>query len=310
MNILIDTAIFSLQQQGGISKLWRSLLPALRDAMPDCTFAPQLPPDIFISTYYRPSPVGVRSLALVYDLIVDRLPYLPNRSDSADIHRAVNEASDVVSISHRTADDVKELCGRDSAVAYPGVAEDFGSVHYADVERFRQYVGKPYVLMVGKRGLYKNAQALYQAWSQWAAHINYKVLCVGGEQPLPQDIAFANRYKDSWQQVQLDDKDLALAYAGAHCLVYPSFIEGFGLPIVEAMTCGCPVVCDHTMAEIGAGAALYCDVAKPRSIVLRLDELANPALWLTHSTLGIEQAKRFTWSGMARKLADVLRSAA
>lgn len=311
MNILIDTAIFSLQSQGGISKLWRNLLPALRDAMPDCTFTPQLSPDLFISTYYKPSPVGVRSLSLVYDLIVEQYPVVTNRADSADIRRSVKEASAVVSISHRTAQDVKRLYGRESTVAYPGVSADFGKVLPGDVERFQQYIGKPYVLIVGNRGLYKNVHALYQAWHLWSGHQQHKVLCIGGESPLPQDIAFANRYKDTWQQLRLDDKDLALAYAGAHCLVYPSLIEGFGLPIVEALVCACPVICDNAAcSEVAGEAGFYADVTKPRQIASALDLTLNPSLCLERTLYGIERSKSFTWTGMASKLADVLRSVA
>lgn len=312
MNILIDTAIFQLQQQGGISRLWRSLLPALRDAMPDATFTSQLAPDWFISTYYKPSPIGVRSLALVYDLITLTFPNLTNRADSADISRSITEASAVVSISHRTAQDVKAHFGKDSAVAYPGVDENFGKVTPSDVERFQSYIGKPYVLVVGNRGGYKNVHALYQAWALWSAHADFKVLCVGGEETLPQDAAFASRYRDTWQRMTLDDKDLALAYAGAQALVYPSLIEGFGLPMLEAMACGCPVVCDNSTvaAEVVGEAGFYADVTKPRQIAGALDLTFDPSLRLERCLYGLEKSKMFTWRNMANQVADVLRSAA
>lgn len=305
MNLLIDTAIFQMQAQGGISRLWRSLIPALRDAMPDATFDPSQPADWFLSTYYKPSPLGVRSLVMVYDLIVDKYPLIDNRADSADIHRSVAEAAAVVSISRDTANDVRTRLGRDSVVAYPGVDADFGKVNPNDVERFKQFVGKPYVIVVGRRGGYKNVQSLYQAWKMWPAHSDYKVLCIGGEEPLPQDIAFAQAYPDTWQRMSLSDADLAAAYAGAHCLVYPSLMEGFGLPLVEAMACACPVVCDYSMREITGDVARYVDVTKPRAIATALSSL--PSIELL--TAGVERAKRFTWSGMATKVAEVLRAA-
>lgn len=150
MNILIDTAIFQLQAQGGISRLWRSLLPALHDAMPDATFTASLPPDWWISTYYRQAPLSVKSLTVCYDLIPFKYPLIDNRADCADIQRSIAEASAVVSISHSTADDVKERLGRDSSVAYPGVDADFGKVKPSDVERFQQFISKPYVLEIGR----------------------------------------------------------------------------------------------------------------------------------------------------------------
>jgi glycosyltransferase involved in cell wall biosynthesis len=276
--------------------------------MPDATFDPTRAPDWFISTYYKSAPLGVKSLVMVYDLIVDKYPLIDNRADSADIRRAVAESSAVVSISHSTANDVKTRLGRDSVVAYPGVDADFGKVEPSDVDRFRQFVGKPYVLVVGRRGGYKNVQALYQAWKLWPAHKDYKVLCIGGEEPLPQDIAFAQGYPDTWQRMSLSDSDLAAAYAGALCLVYPSLMEGFGLPLVEAMACACPVICDSTMAEIGADCAWTADMTKPRNIATGLALAENPSNRIL-AIKGIEQATRYTWSAMAAKVAETLRAA-
>jgi glycosyltransferase involved in cell wall biosynthesis len=310
LNVHVDTAIYSLQQQGGVSRLWRSLLPALQTAMPDTTFNPALPPDVFLSTYYRPAPLGVKSVALVYDLIVDRYPLITNKADSIDIHRAVNEASAVVSISAATARDVQRLCGKPSAVAYPGVDADFGKVAPSAVERFQAFTGRPYVLAVGRRGLYKNVQALYQAWGLWGLHAHYKLLCVGGEEGLPQDAAFERRYRDTWQHLGLSDDDLRAAYAGAVALVYPSLMEGFGLPLVEAMACGCPIVCDPAMREVTGDAAFYCDVTKPREIAAALAEATTPGMRLERITRGIERVKTFTWARMAEGVADAIRRAA
>ena len=309
MNIVIDNAIFTMQQQGGISRLWRSLLPALCDALPDATFDPAQPADWWISTYYQRAPIGVKSLAVVYDLIVDKYPLITNRADSADIRRAVNDASAVVSISQSTAADVKTRLNRDSVIAYPGVDEHFGKVMPSAVARFQQFIGKPYVLVVGRRGLYKNIQTLYQSWKVWPAHKDYKLLCIGGEEPLPQDIAFAKAFPDTWQRMTLNDADLAAAYAGALCLVYPSIMEGFGLPLVEAMACACPIICDSTMGEIVADSAWTCDVTKPRAIASGLELMGNPSNRVLAAIRGAERAKRYRWSSMAIGIAEALKSA-
>lgn len=308
MNILIDNAIFSLQSQGGISKLWRNLLPALRDAMPDATFTPQLPPDVFISTYYKRAPLGVKSLVLCYDLIAQVYPLISSyRADSVDARLAIGEAVSIVAISQQTANDVKRLCNRECVVAHPGIAPEFGKVNLSEVEAFQGFVGKPYVLVVGNRGLYKNVQTLYQAWGIWGAAKEHKLLCIGGEKELPQDTAFANRYGDSWMHMTLDDHDLALAYAGATALVYPSFMEGFGLPLLEAMATGCPIVCDMAMGEVTHQAAIYCDTARPRQIAAALDMALDPSVRVKLAVYGSERAKAFRWSDMATKLADVIR---
>jgi glycosyltransferase involved in cell wall biosynthesis len=307
LNILVDNAIFTMQQNGGISRLWRSLLPALQRALPEAIFAPTQPPDWFISTYYRPAPSGVRSLAMVYDCIPFKYPLIPNRADRADIRRAVAEATVVVSISRQTAADVQYILRRDSVVAYPGVEADFGKVLPSEVERFQAFVGRPYMLMVGRRGLYKNAQAVYQAWGLWSGAQDYKLLCVGGEDNLPQDVAFANRYPGTWQRVVLSDADLRAAYAGATALIYPSLMEGFGLPVIEAMACGCPVICDHTLHEVAGGAALYADMTRPRQIASALNAVLDMSARMERVLAGLDWARRYTWTGMAEQIAGVLK---
>jgi len=311
MNILVDSAIFQLQSQGGISRLWRSLLPALRNALPEATWTAQQPPDWFISTYYKPAPLGVKSLVLVMDFIQERYPLIgAHHPDAVDKRRAIAEATALVAISQQTADDTQRFCGRPAAVAYPGVDASFGKVQPSDVERFQAYIGKPYLIVVGRRGLYKNVQALYQAWAFWGAHADYKLLCVGGEDNLPQDAAFAGRYSDTWQRMVLDDHELQFAYAGATALVYPSLMEGFGLPLVEAMACGCPIICDRAMQEVAGDAAIYCDVTRPRQIAAALNELLMPVPRMQHMMAGVKHAQQYRWEAMAQIVAGVIRGAA
>lgn len=311
MNIHIDSAIFQVQSQGGISRLWRSLLPALTAAMPEAVFVPTEAPDVFISTYYKRALLGVKSLVVCYDLIPQLYPLIgPYRSDSVDARQAIQEAHSIISISQMTADTVKRQCGRDSVVAYPGVADGFGNVDFDHVQQFQSFVGKPYILIVGRRGLYKNVQTLYQAWRLWPAAQSHKLLCIGGEAELPQDMAFVSRYKDDWMHMNLNDDDLVIAYAGASALVYPSIMEGFGLPLVEAMACGCPVICDGAMIEITGNAAIYCDATRPAEIAKALNTILDPAVRIEMAVRGTSRRNDFRWSRMAATMADVIRGMA
>jgi glycosyltransferase involved in cell wall biosynthesis len=98
---------------------------------------------------------------------------------------------------------------------------------------------------------------------------------------------------------------LALAYSAARGLIYPSLYEGFGLPILEAMACGCPVIIGRhgSIPEVAGGAAIYCDMTDPKAI-------AQACLWLTDpvqgdhfAQLGRERAAQFSWSRMAAEVA-------
>lgn len=313
MNIWIDDLIYKLQGQGGISRLWRELTPCLRKAMPDATFDLSAPADVFLSTYYADAPEGVPSVVLYYDAIHERYPglgkYHPNAMQKA---RAVKNAVAVVAISKASADDCLRFHGVQASVTYCGGSELTvrGLPEQVNAFRAKYGLGRPYVLLVGRRDLYKNARALYEAWSlsQWAQQGT--VVAIGGEEPLPSDIEFANRYP--WKQLRLSDDELALAYSGAHALVYPSYYEGFGLPIVEALASGCPVICGNLSSEpeVAGDAALYVDVCKPRDIATALDMLLDPACRLELAIKGYERARMFTWERMAESLAEVVRTIA
>jgi glycosyltransferase involved in cell wall biosynthesis len=110
-----------------------------------------------------------------------------------------------------------------------------------------------------------------------------------------------------------DNAEIVELYRRCVTFVFPSTIESFGMPLVEAMACGAPVVASNTtaMPEIAGGAALLCDPAEPRDIaaaILRV--LGDPALRQSLSERALLRAKAFSWVDCARRTATVLREAA
>lgn len=303
MNLYIDSAIFERQSNGGISKIWRHLIPLLGA---EFSLTNMNEAAVFVSTYFRRAPLGMPSLVLVYDMIAERFQAIgPHHPDSVDKRRAIAEATRIVAISQRTASDVQFYTGRAvDAVAYPGIERDYGVVMASAVERFQAYVGKPYILIVGNRGLYKNVQTLYQAWPHWGKRDKYAIVCVGGEAMLPQDEAFDKQFPGTRKVVQLTDEELPVVYSGAAALVYPSIMEGFGMPPLEALACGCPVIASgDALGEVCGLAALYADVTRPREIVRALDcieEVPRP--------MNAARYDKFSWDGMAKTMAEVIRS--
>lgn len=301
MNLYVDGAIFELQKQGGISRIWRELMPRLAVSY---NLSQAADADVFISTYYRRAPLGMKSLVLVYDMIAERYSGVGRFHPAAvDKRRAIAEATRIVAISQQTATDVQRYTGRKvDAVAYPGIARDYGIVMEQGVEQFRQFIGKPYLLVVGNRGLYKNVSVLYQVWPTWVGRETYAIVCVGGEPNLPQDIAFDNKFPGVRKPVFLSDDDMPLAYAGATALVYPSMIEGFGLPTLEALACGCPVVCGETMREVCGNHAHYADVMRPKDVQRALDEAMAALPVVMPRTL----LDCYSWDGMAKTMSEVI----
>jgi glycosyltransferase involved in cell wall biosynthesis len=136
------------------------------------------------------------------------------------------------------------------------------------------------------------------------------VVVVGGEPPSADDLSFAQQH--AWVQLHTQDRELAAAYSGATALVYPSFYEGFGLPVLEAMTCGCPVVCGQggSIPEVIGNAAFSCDVTRPQSIAAALNETLNPSIRFHKVHAGMKRAREFTWARMAEQVAEVVRQVA
>jgi glycosyltransferase involved in cell wall biosynthesis len=106
----------------------------------------------------------------------------------------------------------------------------------------------------------------------------------------------------------LPDADLPAVYAGAEALVLPSLYEGFGLPVLEAMACGTPVVCSNaaSIPEIGGDAALYFDPTSTEAMVAVIRRvLRDAALQAEMKTRGLAQATRFSWRRAAQETLGV-----
>ena len=309
MNILIDDAIYKLQAHGGISTLWRSVLPLLPDCLPGHTFDASRPADVFISTYYYPAPRGAKSIAFVYDCIHEHYPHLyAGHPDMLARRRVTAEADAVVAISEATKADIQRFSGRAGVtVAYPATSLTRRTAEDIRATRQAYRLDKPYVLVVGRRGGYKNAAALYQAWAHFSRH-DYTLLCVGGEDPASYEHVFGKHF--DWRQIQVtSDSALEALYSGAEMLVYPSQLEGFGIPVLEALACGCPVVCGThpALKEAGGTAPFYCNVYKPFSIAEAMNEVLNPGTALEQVMWGYAHARKFSWRQMAETIAGTIR---
>lgn len=314
MKIHVDDDIFTRQRAGGIRKIWENLLRQFQTSGLEVTFGPDVPrdTDVFLPTYYRRTPEGIRSLVLVYDMIYEMYPLLSDSNPDAVLKReAIKQAWRTVAINPRVGYEVKKITGRAvNAVAMPGIDKDFGStVLPSRVAQFKRQVtqDQPFVLVVGNRGLYKNVQTLYQAWQFFEGKDKYKLVCVGGEPDSLMDKAFDSRYPDTRRTFyDADQSTLEHAYCAASMLVYPSIMEGFGLPPLEALKCGCQVVCGETMHSILGDTAYYAEVLRPRSLAQQMNYAMDENRILHPKAPAGPMLAKYTWENMAEVIIQTI----
>ena len=155
-----------------------------------------------------------------------------------------------------------------------------------------------YVLAVGTLEPRKNLAAAEEAARRLGVELR-----VVGEQ------GWGGVQADGWLG-RVSDERLAELYRGARCFVFPSLYEGFGIPVVEAMACGTPVVTSIGGAteETAGGAAVLVDPRDPASIAAGIEEASARRNELIR--LGLERASAFTWDRVAKATAEVYREAA
>ena len=267
--------------------------------------------ELFISTYYT-TPIDTPSVFMAYDMIPEVVGADLSQLMWQEKHKGMNHASAFIAISKNTAQDITkffpDIPSDSISVAHCGVDPLFSPASDAEINAFKYRYGinKPYFLL-GSLGGYKNSILFFQAFAQLANKQGFDIVATGTGRQLPPE----------WRQytagctvhgLQLTDEELRLAYAGAVALVYPSKYEGFGMPLVEAMACGCPVItcANGSIPEVAGEAAIYVNDDDVEGMVNAIYEVQKLSVRNTLIFAGLQQAKQFSWSKMADTVSSVL----
>lgn len=281
--------------------------------------------DLFHSPDFTLPPMrsGTKSIVTIHDLSFLRLPHCFERALleylTSNVPRAVQRADWVLADSENTRQDVIELLGvaeERVTVLYPGVEPRFRSIDDAQLLSSIQekYVLPPrFILSLGTIQPRKNYAGLIRAFARLSMD-DLSLVIVGGRGWL---------YEDIFSQVQalglegrvffpgfVDDADLPAVYNLAEAFALPSLYEGFGIPPLEAMACGTPVVVadNSSLPEVVGDAGLLVDVHDTESLAEALACLVqDTALRQTLVERGLVRARRFTWPGAARTLLETYR---
>lgn len=204
------------------------------------------------------------------------------------------------------------------SVVYNGVEQRFTPHAEETSSKVRETLGLPsghYVLALGSLEPRKNISRLLQAWAQILPDIPQKTWLVIAGGAGQTSVFRSVDYSQSPERViwagHVPDEDLPGLYAGALLFVYPSMYEGFGLPALESMACGCPVICSNTGAlpEVCGDAAMFINPLSSHELARALRQLITSRSSQEQLKLsGIQQSKKFYWQKTAQQTLNILKN--
>ena len=281
--------------------------------------------DVFHSPNFQMAPSRKSASVLtIHDLIFLLHPEMAIPSSlrhyKPRIKHYLKRSNIVVADSKATAADIIDYLhfpGELVEVVYPG-AITMKKASRAQINELkgRHSLEENYILFVSCLEPRKNLARLFQAFDRSGLWSDFQLVLAG-----PKGWHF-EKLQDIWNSLRcknrirwlnyVPDDDLSILYSGASFFVYPSIMEGFGLPILEAMSVECPVMTSNvsSMPEVAGDAALYIDPHDIDSIADGLRRLAGDSeLRAKLSESGLSRTKMFTWEKMADNMIKVYKRA-
>ena len=278
-------------------------------------------PDIFFTpTHYAPRFSPIPTAISIMDLSFIHFPNLFAKRDLYQLTNwtrySVKNASKIFTISQSSKDDIIDAYGVEDKkifVTCPGIKEGT-NVKILTMDDLRKKFGidKDYILFVGTLQPRKNIVKLIEAFSKIEKE-NLLLVLVGKKGWLYENILSAPEKFGVLERVKfldfVEDKDLPSLYKNALCFALPSLYEGFGLPVLEAMKHGCPVLTSNvsSLPEAGGDAAIYFDPNNADDIKEKIEKvIKNPTLRQEMIEKGYNQIKKFSWEKTAKETLRVL----
>lgn len=265
--------------------------------------------DVFHPTYYNPyfikHIIKKPFVLTVHDMIHEKFPEVINKKDKTAEHKKllVKKADRIIAISENTKKDLIQILNVDEQkidVIYHG-----NSIINDNCLKNKVGVSN-YLLYVGNRTIYKNFNLFVKSIAKILLKNNILLLCIGGG-------LFTNEEKQLIKSLKIEslvvqknvsDTELPSYYSQALAFVFPSLYEGFGLPLIEAFSCNCPVICSNTSCfeEIAGSAAVYFNPYSEQSIYEKILYVIENELIRNQMILkGNQIAKNFTWEKTAKE---------
>ncbi len=275
-------------------------------------------PDVFVSADgFLSLSSGCKQLPIIYDINFEHRPEdlrLKNRIYFRYFFkRFVRKASRIATISEFSKRDIGSFYGIDSEKidnVSCGISSNFSPLHMTEVNEIRSKwsAGKQYFFFVGSMHPRKNIVRLIEAFTLFKKHTGSDVKLLLAGSILWQKTAIEQTYADSDYKAdivftgRLSDYDLQKVLGASLALTFVPVFEGFGLPIVEAMQCGVPIICSNvtSMPEVAGEATLLVDPYNVEQIAEAMERLfTDKVLQNQLIEKGYQQKQHFSWDKTA-----------
>ncbi|PIP40164.1 MAG: glycosyl transferase [Desulfobacterales bacterium CG23_combo_of_CG06-09_8_20_14_all_51_8] len=273
--------------------------------------------DIYHEAGYFPfkTAKNVKTIFTIHDISLKTLPMFHPKDRrlffNQYFEKSLRFADAIITPSEFTKNEIKKTYPEVNAPIYPVYLGYDRGLFFPRGEpavdscktRFR--LPETYILFVGTSDPRKNIKTIIQALAFLPESV--KLVCAGWSgwdrpgRAGQNSAAMKNRVIVTGY---VTDFELACLYSGARAFVYPSIYEGFGLPVLEAMACGCPVVCSDraSLPEVAGSAALYCDPDDPAQLARAIQKMMDSESLCTEMRFkSLAQAKNFSWDQAAQK---------
>ncbi len=275
--------------------------------------------DVFHPTYYDMYFTKYTDKPFVFtahDMIHEKFKDMFNLDDKTTEYKKylTQKATKIIAVSENTKKDLVQIFGIDQSkieVVYHGQSM-FGNKSM--LNNIKLKIPSKYILYVGARHMYKNFNRfLYALEKLFLEHLDLSLVCTGGngfndeEKKIIDSMNLSKRV----YHYNLDDEQLAYLYKNAQLFVFPSLYEGFGIPILEAFACKCPLVCSNTSCfpEIATDGAVYFDPYSIESMQESINKvLKDKELRKKIISKGTERLKYFSWKKTAYNMKKVYES--
>ena len=273
--------------------------------------------DVYFSpAHYLPRFCPVPQVVTIHDLAY---LYFPDDFTKKDLWQlknwtkfSIKNAKQIIAVSKTTKKDIVknyEINENKISVIYNGYEKQIKKPALSEVEGLKKYI-----LFVGTIQPRKNLEVLVDAFSKFSqTNIDFKLVIVGKKGWLFDSIFEKVRVMKLEDKIiftgHVIDEELIWYYKNAFCLTLPSLYEGFGIPVLEAMSYDCPTIISMTssLPEIGGDASLYFDPKNSDDLLEKLQSLqANKKLRKELITKGRQRIKEFSWEKCGKETLDVI----